>query len=594
MAAPRCQACGSSEFVNQPGSDDHGRCVECRTFPTLGFRAVQWMEEMCVIPDREDAGLPFVPTTEQGTIFLHHYRIDPFAVLNPATGRWQRFWFYPRGSQIEKPQKWGKAPISSAWVCFEAAPDGEAVFDGWDANGAPVGRPWPTPHLQVTAVSEDQTDNVWRVLLPMIQLGPLADVFPDTGLTRINLPTGGLIEPVTAAALSRLGQRITGAVQDQTESWHRSNGGHKLADNQRRGLAGTGGRFLSTPNAWDPTEDSVAQRTAESAASGVYQSYKEPPPGSVRNKRERRKVLQAVYGDSLIERGGWVDLDRIDVEIEALLEHDPAQGERWFMNRRNASEGAAFDITAWKAKRKPKRVARDATVVIGVDGALHDDALAVVAAEVKTGYVWPVRIWERPKDAGPDYEHPRHEVDQAVREVFDSFVVWRLYADDQWIESLLEGWQNTYGEKRVVRWMTYRPRQIAWAVRNFEQAIARAPGKPDSTGRPPLTHSGDETLTAHVANSRRRKLSVLDDRERPMHTLAKPAQHSPLKIDGAMAAVLAWEALGDAIAAGAVWMGDDPPATPDPPPAAGWKPGMGPDLAELSLAGHGAGPGDLS
>jgi hypothetical protein len=33
---------------------------------------------------------------------------------------------------------------------------------------------------------EDQTDNVFRALLPMIQLGPLAQVFPDTGLTRIN------------------------------------------------------------------------------------------------------------------------------------------------------------------------------------------------------------------------------------------------------------------------------------------------------------------------------------------------------------------------------------------------------------------------
>jgi predicted hotdog family 3-hydroxylacyl-ACP dehydratase len=46
-----------------------------------------------------------------------------------------------------------------------------------------------------------------------------------------------------------------------------------------------------------------------------------------------------------------------------------------------------------------------------------------------------------------------------------------------------------------------------------------------------------------------RKLTVLDDRERQMHTLSKPAFSSPLKIDGAMAAVLAWEALGDAISA---------------------------------------------
>jgi hypothetical protein len=46
--------------------------------------------------------------------------------------------------------------------------------------------------------------------------------------------------------------------------------------------------------------------------------------------------------------------------------------------------------------------------------ALYDDALAVVAAEVESGYMWPVGIWERPSNAGDDYEHPKHEVDQAA------------------------------------------------------------------------------------------------------------------------------------------------------------------------------------
>jgi hypothetical protein len=30
--------------------------------------------------------------------------------------------------------------------------------------------------------------------------------------------------------------------------------------------------------------------------------------------------------------------------VEALLEHDPAQAERFFLNRKIAMEGAAFDI----------------------------------------------------------------------------------------------------------------------------------------------------------------------------------------------------------------------------------------------------------
>lgn len=266
------------------------------------------------------------------------------------------------------------------------------------------------------------------------------------------------------------------------------------------------------------------------------------------------------------------------------------------MNRTLASEGAAFDIEAWKRKAKPRKVPADAQAVIGIDGALLDDALAVVACEIETGYMWPLGIWERPPDAGPDYEHPRHEVDGVVSEAFETLNVWRVYCDDQWIESLIEGWQNRYGAKRVIVWRTNRPRQIAWAVRNFEQAVARKPNdEVKAGGRPHLTHSGDGTLEAHIRNSRRRKLTVLDDRERPMHTLSKPAQHSPLKIDGAMGGVLAWEALGDAIAAGVVWMGDTPPEDPPEdvkPPV--WTPGTAPAVGDLTIAPDGPPLGWLS
>jgi hypothetical protein len=421
----------------------------------------------------------------------------------------------------------------------------------------------------------------------MIQLSDSLDMeIADTGLTRINLPGGGYIEPVTASARSRLGQRITFSVQDETHSWVQSNGGWQLADNQRRNLAGMGGRFLETTNAFDPVENSVAQRTFESKAPGTLIDDADPPAGSIRNKRERRKVMQAVYGDSLKEFGGWVDLNRIDAEVEALLEHDPAQAERFFLNRKLASEGAAFDFEAWlKKARKRKAPPKGTAVVIGVDGALNDDALAVVACEVKTGFVWPLGIWERPADAGPDYEHPKHEVDGVITEAFDTYMVWRLYADDQWIEALIERWQNRYGEKRVLVWRTNRPRQIAWAVRNFEQAIHSAKGE--------LTHSGDETLNRHVQNSRKRKLTVQDDHERQMHTLAKPAHHSPLKIDGAMAAVLAWEARGDAIAARVVSTVEAQPLPPEPQPER-WQPGTALPATALMVPAESGPMGEFS
>jgi hypothetical protein len=215
-----------------------------------------------------------------------------------------------------------------------------------------VGKPVATPLIQVTAVSEDQTDNVYSALLPMIELGALHGDVVDTGLGRINLPGGGKIVPVTASAMSRLGQRITFAVQDQTESWTESNKGRKLADNQRRGLAGMGGRWLSTPNAWDPTEESVAQYTAEHERDGVYHDdvdaarfAVDPQQGGAAAGAEDR-VRRLGHGPPERQDGRdqpWIDLDRIDAEIRRFFPRDPAQAERWFLNRKNAAEGKAFD-----------------------------------------------------------------------------------------------------------------------------------------------------------------------------------------------------------------------------------------------------------
>lgn len=496
-------------------------------FPTLGYLVADLIQAKCAIPDGELAGQPYELTDEMLRFLFWHYRLDP------KTGRF----FHGRGSQLARPQKWGKGPFAAAIICAEADPEGPVRPAGWDAAGEPVGRPWPTPWIQVTAVSEDQTANVWRALVPMIELGDITANIWDTGETRINLPTGGRIEPVTASARSRLGQRLTFALEDQTESWTASNGGRALADNQRRNLAGMGGRFIETPNAWDPTENSVAQQTSESREPGVYLDDVDPGPGSVRNKQHRRRMLRNVYGDSW-----WVDLDRVDGEIEALLPRDPAQAERWFLHRKRAAEGAAFDNERFKKLRnKQLDVPTGDLVTIGVDGARFVDALAIIATHVLTGHQWPLGIWERPDAAADDYEHPPDEVDGAMLEAFERFEPWRVYVDPQWIDHLLEKWQGRWGERRVMPWYTNRPRQIAFAVRNYTQAIAGGD----------LTHNGDETFAAHIANARKRKVNVYDDNHRQMHTLSKESPDSPRRIDAAMAAVLSWEARGDAIAADA-------------------------------------------
>jgi hypothetical protein len=519
-------------------------------FPTLGYQVADWIEERCAIPDREFIGEPFLLIDEQLRFLLHFYRLDP------VTGEF----IYYRGAQLTRPQKWGKGPFSAAIICAEA--QGPVRFDRWEPDhpDGVVGKPVATPLIQVTAVSEDQADNVYSALLPMIELGALRGEIEDTGLGRINLPGGGKIEPVTASARSRLGQRVTFSVQDQTESWLSQNGGRKLADNQRRNIAGMGGRWLSTPNAWDPTEESVAQYTAENEKDGVYHDDITPPDSlSIRNKRDRRKLLKLAYGDAIAgTREGkkrsitpWIDLDRIESEVLALLPRDPAQAERWFCNRKRSPEAAAFpadrvdELVKRDAIPEPaprRRPTRRALITVGVDGARFVDALAAVATDVASGHQWPIGIWERPEAAPDDYEHPLGEIDGAVSETFEEYDVWRIYIDPQYIDHLVEMWQGRWGENRVIKWLTNRPRQMAWAVRSYSDAFAAGD----------LSLADHADFIRHLKNAVRSPVNVYDDDHHQMHTISKDRPDSPRKIDGAAAAVLSWEARGDCIAAGII------------------------------------------
>lgn len=508
-------------------------------FPTLGIAAWQWIEEHCVIPDGDQLGEPFTLTDEMLKFLVHFYRLDP-------TGRslkWNGPRFaHPRGGQLVRPQKWGKGPFSAAVILFEAC--GPALPDGWDAEGRAVGRPWPTPHIQITAISEEQTANVYRALLPMIRFGPLDNELPDTGLTRINIPGGGLVEPVTASALSRLGQRVTFVLADETHGWTERNNGKKLADNQRRNLSGMGGRFMETTNAWSITEDSVGQDTNENPV-GLYVDYPAPIGGSVRNKAERRKAMRHAYGDS-VKNGptwkGWVDLDRIDVEVEALLKRDPAQAERFFLNRVHAGEDVAFDLDAWRQATRADHVVPDGELIaIGVDGARWEDALAIMAVTVEGYHLWPLLILEKPQGAGPDYEHDFDLADAAVEAAFDRWNVGLLYADPQKIEHLTDRWTGRYGKDRVADFVTnLRSRKLGDAVACFVGNVAGGD----------MTHDGDSTVTRHIANARRKVLPALDDDGRNLFTLTKDRPHSPNKIDAAMASVIAAEARRDCIAKG--------------------------------------------
>jgi hypothetical protein len=513
-------------------------------FPTLGWLIGSWIEAHCVIPDGDHLGDPYLLTDEMWRFLAHYYRVQP----NAQAVKWQSAWTNRR-AQLVRPQKWGKGPFSAAMICAEAV--GPVRFAGWAQagdyaycdcgcgweylyeEGDPLGRAWATPWIQVTATSEDQTDNVYRALIPMIEEGHLASLIPDTGETRINLPGGGLIEPVTSSGRARLGQRITFAVQDETHCWVESNGGWKLAETQRRNLAGTGGRALETTNGWDDSEQSVAQRTAESKSRDLHRDHVKPPKPSLTNKRERRKALKLVYGDS-----HWVDLDRIDGEVLELAQTDPSQAYRYFFNLIVAKGGSWLERKAWDARAVTRTVPAGTPIVLGIDGSDTDDWTAFRAETLDGHQFTPVYgpdkrpcIWN-PADF--DGQVPRLEVAAALEELMRVYTVVRVYVDPPYWETECDTWVDLYGETVIIRWYTRRPVQMHAAAERVVVDVTKA----DTT----FTHDGCETAGQHVANA------VRKPRPGDRYILGKATPKQ--KIDVAMSGILAHEAACDSVAAG--------------------------------------------
>jgi len=505
-------------------------------FPTLGYQVGEWIEAMCPIPDGELQGRPYRLTTEMLRFLLWFYRLRPDAIVEE--GRLSAPFVY-RGAQLMRAQKWGKSPFGGTNCLGQAF--GPVIFDGWDAFGEPVGRPHPTPWVQVVATSEEQTDNVWLAIYEMAARGPIADIpGVDIGLLDINLPSGGKIEPRSASGRARLGARITFANFDEPHLMVESNGGVLLATTMKRNLGGMGGRWMETTNAFDPSERSVAQRTQESPAKDVFIDYRPAPRRpDLADDSDALEMLRFVYGDSR-----WVDVERIlaDARDPAVCP-STADAMRFFFNLIEVGVQDAVDATRWDAAACPGRLDRREVIALGFDGSRSRDCTSLVASRIGDGRWFHLRTWN-PADYA-DGLVPRVEVDQVVTAAFDAYDVRYLYMDPYRWQEYAAIWEGRWPE-RVVEFPTNIDSRMDKAITAFQSIFAEG-----------FTHDGDETLGAHVkaaslTRGARKRPRPEEDASVSTHYLKVIPKRTGGHIDAFIAGLLANLARGQAIEKGAL------------------------------------------
>lgn len=512
-------------------------------FPTLGWGVLDWWADH--LPSPRDSSQPFVLTDSQARQILEWFRLDP------VTGRR----VYRRGYSRRSKGR-GKSPIEAAKSIAEFC--GPVRFDGWDADGRPVGRVWgvagdPLPWVQVAAVSEGQTDNTWSVIYYFLTEndGAAADALRvDPGLTRCFLRDrpGAKLEPVTASAGSREGQPITYGVLDETHLWTPRNGGVRLARTIRRNVAKMGGSSYETTNSFTPGEGSVAEaswRAVRDGTEGVLADEVEAPhqvdgvnvdadaPDGV-----LRAALSVAYEDSW-----WVDLDRLVAELR-----DPdtkwQDASRFYFNWNTKGGGSAVDAAQWAMLSRPTvEVPAGARIGVGFDGSISDDTTGLVGCSAD-GHLFPLGVWERERTEDgrpvPGWRVPRLVVGDRVREVFATFDVGRMLGDPPKWHTELESWADEFRlpgrtdeeRERVLMFDTNQRSRFCRAVDRFLTAVRAGL----------LSHSGDDRLSGHVLAAALEKVrsTAADDDARTMYVIVKPEDGR--KIDLAVAAVLAYEA----------------------------------------------------
>jgi hypothetical protein len=534
------------------------RKVDPEGYPTLGWDLLDWIEWALVHGPGDVQGEEIHLDAELARFVLRCYRV------NPPAGHPLHLEHLPEGRRLHdeallsRVKGRAKSELAGMLVCVEAfAP---ARWDGWDADGDPVGRPVTYPFVRALATEEDQSSHTYLNAAYMVWAGQERGLEPFLGVdygrdwqtsTRILLPDGGEIRPSTASSAAKDGGKESFAVYDESHLYV-SRDLLRMYRTVKRNLAK---RPLAEPWALQTStmyakgEASIAEQTHAAAASDSRVLLD--------HRGARKDGIDLADTETVVRELRWVYgafADVVDLERILRALRDPLDEEA---DRRRYFLGEATDVSArflpagrWAACEDLDRpLPPDGTpLALGFDGSLRQDASAIRLVTEDGWHFYPPRadgmgpaVWERPDGpAGTGWEVPPEEVEATLEQVHSRWKIVRGYYDPAWWGGFIAVWRGRWGADVVVPWWTNRDGPMARECRAIRTAIVQGE----------LTHDGHPTAARHWGNTFRRLTRVRDEQGRAMATMTKETSTSPNKIDTAIADTLARAARADALAAG--------------------------------------------
>lgn len=544
---------------------------------SLGWLGLWWIETFVVHGPGDVEGQPIVHGDEYSGFIVDSYGLD-------QSGRRLH-----NSAFFSRPKGGNKSGLAGELSLLEAI--GPCRFAGWAEGGEtyeflgqtyvyepgePMGRPNKYPFVRIMATEEGQTGNVYDLVYRNLTEGPLSDLKAygmDAGMTRVLLPSGGEIRPSTGGSASKDGGKETFAVFDETHLYNTRELRQMYATVTRnlpkRGLAAEPW-FLETTTMYEPGEDSVAEETykyAQRIAEGKskrskllfdhrFSDIKESDLG---DEGLLRQAIEESYGEAL-------DWNSVEDIVDKIFDHRTQlrASMRYYLNAITAASNAwltpaqlsavTVGSEAYEAAvecDRAKEAWRDyvepgCEITLGFDGAVTNDATALVGCRVSDGVLFPIRIDECPD--GPEareWSVDEQGFDAAVADAFDRYKVVGFFADPPYWQDWLDRWEKEYGEglrvkqspKSAIRFWTKNDVPMISALERLHTAVQAGTAR----------IFADRRLLRHLTNARvwQRRAGSL---------IGKESKNSMRKIDAAMAATLAFEAR-----ARFLQMGTEPP-----------------------------------
>ncbi|MGA4964502.1 terminase [Streptomyces pseudogriseolus] len=513
---------------------------------TLGWQCLAWTKMYL----QHYVGKAWQYTPEQARLTLWWYAMDPL------TNR-----FLWRDGVLQRLKGWGKDPVKATWGAFEFVGPcrfREVADDGneWGVPpGQPLGMQHPAAWVQMAAVSQDQTRNTMTLFPSIFTKRAIEEYRIDLGKEIIYADKGrARIEAVTSSPRALEGGRPSATFMGETHHWVESNGGHEMAAVIERNTTKSAdgqARTLADTNAYEPGEDSVAERTREAfeaaeagrvVDTGLFYDSVEAPAEAKLTEEWIIPTLKAVRGDSV-----WLDLERLKASI-LDVRNPPSRSRRFWFNQITAAEDAFLAPYEWDACRQEGAGLRPGDeIVLFFDGSKSDDATGLAACRMSDGFVTAVGVWQRPANWPSDvpWRVPREEVDGGVDQVFADYRPIAFFADpgaghddadgERYWDGFIDAWAQRYGRKLKLKAVTGGANRhaVLWDMRDRrrQQVFTEATDRfyRDVLERQ-LTHDGHRVLRQHVANARRRT-------NQWGYTIGKEHRESARKVDLAVCAI---------------------------------------------------------